>query len=437
MASASAAMAESRADMAVHPAGDARIADLPAGHWATNATQVVIANNVLTLQDGAFNGNAKLSGADLDKAMDSLTSIAEAIAGKGSNSELRAAIGTTHSDGGDITRIQLAETLASFLDACSAQQLVAIAASNNDAARFKDTGAAVPKAVSTVVDQYKVMTGYPDNTFRPSDTVTRYQMAAIAYNILNTMKMAPIAQLPVAVPEPAAPVVIVVHEDKPATVAAVPELPKVRDNFRQRAPFHLDWQAVNSDNITNGTPFGAVPLTGMITGYQGPVMLQNVTNVRINVFQDNMIDSEFRVGLSTLKYGMFQIIPYVGADVSVGTSIPVGGTQYDTYVGATYGTILSVMPTDNIEVFGTVGQNALLAGGRFNQTFAATNYPTALGTLLSNYGVGVDFYVSPTMCLTVGLNNWQDPASLRTGTNDSATGNINTLGGSIGIGSSF
>jgi len=431
------ALAATRAEMAVHPAGDTRVADMPAGHWATNATQVVLANNVLTLQDGAFHGNALLTGAELNAALESLTSIAETIASKGSNARLRAAIGSNEAGDGPVSRLELAQALSSFLDACASEQLVAIAASNNDAPRFKDLGAAVPAAVSTVVDRYKVMTGYPDNTFHPTESVTRYQMAAIAFNILNTMRIAPLAQRPVFIQGPAPePKVIVVH-DAPVPVAVVPPAPKVRDSFRQRSPYHLDYQAVNVDNVSGGNPFAVVPLSAMITGYQGPLMLQNVTNVRVNVLKDNMVDTEFRAGYAGFKWGMFQAIPYVGVNLGLGTSIPSTGTQYDTFVGATYGGILSLTPSDNVELYLQGGQAALLGGGRFNSSFQATNYPNVQGGLPLNYSLGADFYVAQNMCLSVGFGGWQDPAGLRVGSDDNAGGMINTLGGTLGVGSTF
>jgi hypothetical protein len=284
------------------------------------------------------------------------------------------------------------------------------------------------------------MTGFKDRTFKPQGVVTRFQMAAIAKEILDDMRMAPIAQLPPApvAAEPAPPTIVVVPPAEVETpIVEAPVVPTERLSFRQNAPIHLSWQALNQSNLTSGSqPFQIIPVSGMITGYQGPVMLQNVTNFRYNLYQDNLLDSEFRVGLNNLKWGMAQFIPYVGANVGIGASIPASQTQYDTYVGATYGGIVSVMPLDNLELHGQLGQSALLAGGRWNSSFQPTSYPNALGTFLSTYGVGADFYVSPNIALTVGLNSFQMPADLRTATDYNA-GVINTLGGNVGVGFSF
>ena len=38
-------------------AADVQIADLPAGHWATYATQIAVANNLVTLENGQFMGD--------------------------------------------------------------------------------------------------------------------------------------------------------------------------------------------------------------------------------------------------------------------------------------------------------------------------------------------------------------------------------------------
>lgn len=436
LCTAQVALAETRAERNLRPAGDTRIADLPAGHWATNATQVVLANDILSLEDGAFRGDRLLSGPDLAKAMNALTATAEAIASKGNNAELRAAIGHVGTMQGPITRSQLAQTLASFLDACASQELVAIAAANNDASRFNDLGAAVPAAVSTVVDKFKVMTGYPDNTFRPDVQVTRYQMAAIAHNVLNTMRMAPIAQLPVVVAA-TTPTIIVMQPPAGEPIEVITLPPAGRLNFRERAPIHLSWQAVNSNNVSNGTPFAAIPLEGMFTNYNGPLMLQNVTNVRVNVFENNMVDSEFRAGYSGFKWGMLQAIPYVGAHVGLGTSAPAGGTQYDSYGGATYGGIISVTPNDVLEFHAQAGQTQLLSAGRFNSAFQPVAYPNALGSALTSYGVGGDFYIARNICLSLGVNTWQNPTSLRVGDQTNLLGVVDTFGANLGVGSSF
>lgn len=438
-----AALAETRGQAVLKPAGSTRVVDLPAGHWATNATQVVLANNIITLDDGAFQGDRLLTSSELDHAMRALTSTAEAIAAKGHNQKLRATIGRVPTGGSPITRLQLAQTLASFLDACASQELVAISAANQDASRFKDFGASVPPAVSTVVDKFKVMTGYPDNTFRPDGQVTRYQMAAIAHNVLNTMRMAPLAQLPVAAatPAPAQPPTDIVVQAPPAPTpepeVEVPAEPAGRLNFREKAPLHVSWQAVNNTNLTSGAAFGVIPLSAMITNYNGPLMLQNVTNGRINVYSSNQIDSEFRVGYNGFKYGMFQAIPYAGAHLGMGTTAQNIGIQYDTYAGATYGGILSIKPLETLEFHAQAGQTQLLAAGRFNSSFQPQAYPQAMGSVLSSYGVGADFYVSPNICLTLGLSNWQNPASLAVGNQTNALGVINTYGANIGVGSSF
>ena len=439
LCTAQAALAETRGEAFLKPAGDTRIADLPAGHWATNATQVVLANNILTLVDGAFQGDALLTAADLEHAMNTLASTAEAIAAKGHNAELRQAIGSVSETEGPITRLRLAQTLASFLDACASQELVAIAAASRDASRYKDLGASVPPAVTTVVDRFKVMTGYPDNTFRPDGQVTRYQMAAIAHNVLNTMRQAPLAQLPVAAPAPTRTIVVVQQPPaaEPIAVEVVPPAPVGRLNFRERAPIHLSWQAVNATNMSSGTPFATIPVSGAVTLYNGPLMLQSVTDLRVNVAQSNSVDTEFRVGYSGFKYGMLQAIPYVGAHVGLGTSAQNIGIQYDGYTGASYGGIISIAPNDVLEFHAQAGQTQLLGAGRFNSSFQPQAYPNAMGSVLTNYGVGADFYVAPNICLTLGVNSWQNPASLAVGTQTNATGVINTLGGNLGMGTKF
>jgi hypothetical protein len=295
----------------------------------------------------------------------------------------------------------------------------------------------VPPAVTAVVDKYKIMAGFADRTFRPNEAVTRYQLAAIGKQVLDFMRQAPIAQQPMVAPQ--APTVVVVPQpvEEPTVV-----LPTSRRNFRQNAPIALSWQALNQDNLSNasnGAGYGAfsvVPVAGTFTGYSGPVMLQNVTNFRYNVYQDNLLDSEFRVGYANLKWGQVQLIPYVGANVGIGASIPQTSTQYDTYVGATYGGIVSWLPMSNLELHANAGQSALLGAGRWNSSFQPTAYPSAIGNFLTNYGVGADFYVQPNIALTLGLTNWQMPANLRTA--DTAYGGaLNTLGGNIGVGFRF
>jgi hypothetical protein len=220
---------------------------------------------------------------------------------------------------------------------------------------------------------------------------------------------------------------------EPEVVAA----PLSRPNFRQKAPITLGWQALNATNLANpDRAFNVIPVNGMITGYQGPVMLQGIANFRYDLYANNLLDTEFRLGYSELKWGMVQLIPYVGANVGLGTAIP-STTQYSTYAGATYGGLLSIMPMDNLEIWGQAGQSALLAGNRFNQNFQSMGSIASVGTFLSNYGIGADFYVAPNIALTVGLNNWQMPLDLYVANGAFSGSVINTMGGNVGVGFSF
>lgn len=421
-----------RADL-IKNASDVQIADMPGGHWATHATQVAVANNILSLEGNTFNGDRELTAGELNQAMQALIVTAENIAGKGALTYLRAELGVLPNDQANVSRLQVSQALARFLDAANKHELVALAAPTLTATRFKDMGAAVPAAVATVVDKYKVMTGYPDLTFRPSQAVTRFQMAAISKEILDDMRQAPIAMMPI---EQAPPTIVVVPpavEPEPEIVAA----PLSRPNFRANAPIALSWQALNATNLANpDRAFNVIPVNGMLTGYQGPLMLQGIANFRYDLYANNLLDTEFRLGYSDLKWGMVQLIPYVGANVGLGTAIP-SNTEYSTYAGATYGGLLSVMPMDNLEIWGQAGQSALLAGGRWNQNFQMQNSISSVGTFLTNYGVGADFYVSPNIALTVGLNNWQMPLDLYVANGNFSGSVIDTLGGNIGVGFSF
>jgi hypothetical protein len=251
------------------------------------------------------------------------------------------------------------------------------------------------------------------------------------------MRQAPIAMQP-ATPEMQPPTVVVVPQQPqpPEQVAVTPVAPMARPNYRQDVPLFLSWQALNSNNFTGGgAQFQTIPVQGMLTGYQGPAMLQAVLDFRYDILQSNLLNTELRLGYSDLKWGMFQFIPYVGATVGLGASNP-GTVQYDTYAGANYGGIVSLLPMDNLELWGNFGQSYLLAGGRWNQSFQPVANINAMGAVLSNYGVGVDFHVSPNIALSVGANTWQMPADLRTGTAFNS-GVINTYGGNVGVGFSF
>lgn len=419
-----------RADL-IKMSSDVQVADLPGGHWATHATQVAVANNVLALENGAFNGMRDLTTAELNQAIQTLVVTAEQIAAKGPLTDLRTVAGSIPSTDERVSRLTIAQTLGSLLDAMNKEGLIAVAAPAATSTRFKDLGAAVPPAVMAVVDQYKVMTGFPDLTFRPNLAVNRFQMAAIAKEILDDMRQAPIAQQPVEAPT----VVVVPPAEEPEPEIAA--MPLERPNFRANAPIALSWQALNYTNILNpANGFTVIPVNGMLTGYQGPVMLQGIANFRYDLYSNNLLDTEFRIGYADLKWGMLQLIPYVGANVGLGTAIP-GQTEYSTYLGATYGGTLSVMPMDNLEIWGNLGQSALMTGGRWNQAFQPLGYLNSIGTMLTNYGVGVDFYVSPNIALTVGLNNWQMPTDLYVAQGGFSGSVIDTIGGNVGVGFSF
>ncbi|MDB5100980.1 MAG: hypothetical protein JWM80_5401 [Cyanobacteria bacterium RYN_339] len=429
-----------RADY-IKGATETQIADLPAGHWATYATQIAVANNLLAMENSQFMGDRELTADELHHAMESLVNTSENIAGKGALTDLRAELGTIPTGSQAVSRLELAQVIGRFLDAANKAELVAVGASQSQASSFKDL-TSVPPAVVAVVDKYKIMAGFADHTFRPNTAMTRYQMAAIGKQVLDFMRQAPIAQTPMAPVIANNPTVIVVPPNMEEPIV-IPAAPQSRKNYRQNAPIALSWQALNQDNLSNLNnnqgygAFSVVPVSGQFTGYQGPVMLQNVTNFRYNVYQDNLVDSEFRVGYANLKYGQFQLIPYVGANVGIGASIPSSATQYDTYVGATYGGIVSWLPMSNLELHASAGQAALLGAGRFDSNFSPVAYPSALGSFLTNYGVGADFYVQPNIALTLGLSNWQTPADLRTATSSYQAGLVNTLGGNVGVGFRF
>jgi hypothetical protein len=429
--------AHTRADVAISAPVDVQVADLPGGHWGTNAVLWVVANNIMTLENGDFNGNANLTGDQLSHSLNALTNIAESIEGKGALTDLRSSIANLPTGDRALTRIEVASALSPFLNALNSHELLALGAITPTASKFKDIGTAVPVAVTNVVDKYGVMTGYKDFTFKPNTDVTRYQMAAIAKTILDKMRSAPIAMQP-PTPEMQPPTVVVVPQapQQPEQVAVTPVAPMARPNFRQDVPLFLSWQALNSNNFSGGgAQFQTIPVQGMLTGYQGPAMLQAVVDFRYDILQSNLLNTQLRLGYSDLKLGMLQFIPYVGATVGLGASNP-GTVQYDTYAGANYGGILSVMPMDNLELWGSFGQSYLLAGGRWNQSFQPTANINALGAVLSDYGVGVDFHVSPNIALSIGANTWQQPADLRTGLGYNS-GVINTYGGNVGVGFSF
>lgn len=431
---------QTRAEAAIDFSREMRIADLPAGHWATNATQVAVSNNILPLMNGQFMGQENLTHAQLRQAMTSVVSIAENIAGKGTIPSLRAAVAPIASDDMPVTRLELAQSLARVLDALNTEHLIAMGTPTTSAGSFKDLGGSIPTAVRTVVDKYGIMTGFPNNTFRPSADVNRYQMAAIALEMLRDMREAPIAQQPVqpnVVVQPSQPNIVVVTPPEEPPIAEVP-VTMERPDHRSRVPIHLAWQALNATNLQPGAgAFNIIPVQGTFTGYQGPVMLQNVTNFRYDLYQSNFLDSQFRLGYSDLKWGMLQFIPFVQGGLGLGASVPTGQTQYDTYVSAGYGGTLSIMPLDNLDLHGTFSQGFPLAAGRWNSQFQAQSYPNALGSVLSNYGVGVDFYVSPNIALTLGAYTWQLPNNLNTASDLSLGGVSNTYGGNIGVGFGF
>jgi hypothetical protein len=406
------------------------IADVPGGHWATHASQVAVANNVLQLENDLFKGDRALTTRELHDALQALASTAENIAGKGLIRELRGAVESVPQTDQLVNRIALAQTLARFLDAANQNGLLALAEPTSTASRFRDMGAAVPPAIISVVDTYKVMTGFRDMTFRPNEIVNRYQLAAVATQVLDDMRQAPLAQLPVEPPQ----TVVVVPE--PVEPEPEPEV-TIRPNFRANAPVALAWQALNYGNLlSDPASMSTIPVSGMLTGYAGPVMFQGISNFRYDMYTNNLFDNEVRVGYSDLKWGMFQLIPYVGANLGVGTAIP-GQTEFSTYIGATYGGILSMMPVNNIEIWGNIGQSALMGGGRFNSAFQPMAYLGSAGTLLTNYGIGLDLYLTPNLALTLGVNNFQLPTDLYVAPTAFSGSVVDTLGGNVGFGFSF
>ncbi|MEB3196877.1 MAG: S-layer homology domain-containing protein [Candidatus Sericytochromatia bacterium] len=415
-----------RADL-IRSFPDTMIADLPSGHWATHATQVAVANGVLPLEEGEFRGDRQIVFAELHQALAALVVTAENVAAKGMIPELRAAVEAVPQVEQPVNRIQVAEATSRFLDAANQHGLIALAEPGMTAPLFKDLAPSVPPSVTSLVDTYKVMTGYKDMTFRPQEIVTRYQLAAIATQILDDMRRAPLAQRPIEAP----PTVVVVPEP------VVPEPVEKRPSFRANAPVALTWQALNYGSVLSTTPtLSVIPVSGMLTGYAGPLMLQGVGNFRYDIFGNNGFDSELRLGYGDLKWGGLQLIPYIGANLGLGASLP-GQSPLATYVGGSYGGIVSALPMDNVEIWGNLGQSTLLAGGRWGQNFQSLGALSTSGTLLTNYGFGVDYYVTPNMALTFGMNNFQLPADLQVAQTGLSGTTLDTLGGNVGLAFGF
>jgi hypothetical protein len=435
------------AELALPSGTDLLISNLPDTHWANTATRMAVANNIMMLENGSFNGDRILTETELKIAMTSLSTTLETLGHKGVNKSITAMVNGLSDTSSPVSRMRLAQSLSRFLMMAEKENMVAVGMTRSESYKYTDIGSRIPESVKTVVDRYKVMTGYPDKTFRPSRPVNRYEMAAITSEMLKMLREAPVASVPrdisddmaIVTPKIDVPAIVTPPRDSlDRTLSNIDKsLTSRRVSFRQNAPVFLSWQAANINNIQNSAqPFNVVPVQGMFTLYRGPFMLQNVTNFRYNFLQDNLLDSELRLGLSELKAGAFQFIPYVGANAAAGASIRSNLTQYDTYAGLTYGGIVSVMPVKNLDLFANFGQSALLSAGRFGQDFFLFQNVNPANLALSNYGVGLDYYIAPTMALTLGVNTWQQPQNLRLG-NAFNAGVTNTVGGNLGLGFAF
>jgi len=219
------------------------------------------------------------------------------------------------------------------------------------------------EAIQTVSDQYGVMIGFPDNSFRPDDQLTRYQFAQAGFQTVPLIS-ALIAQT---------------LEDKSSQRAL--ELSRL---WQQRTPWHVD---ARLGSLGTGLRWIGYPDSFVMADVRG---LFNQANP--------LIDAQFGWWPTTYMLGQVHAQPYVAPRLAYES---VAGP----YVGLGLG--LAAYWRPNLEW----GFAANLRSGYTLKPLGGGLGVGGPGFLLDTADLEAEYYLNPNVAIVPGLSLFQDPRS--------------------------
>ncbi len=219
------------------------------------------------------------------------------------------------------------------------------------------------EAIRTVSDQYGVMIGFPDNTFRPDDQLTRYQFAQAGYQTVPLIRQ----------------LVAKTLEEK--TTERALELSRL---WQQRTPWHVDAR------------LGALGGGLRWIGYPNSFVMADIRGIFNN--PNPLFDAQFGWWPTTYMVGQVHLQPYLAPRLA-----------YESVAGPYLGLGLGLASywRPNMEW----GFALNLRSGYTLQPQAGGLGQGGSGFLLDTADLEAEYYLNPTFAIVPGVSLYQDPRS--------------------------
>jgi len=218
-------------------------------------------------------------------------------------------------------------------------------------------------AIQTVSEQYGVMVGFPDNTFRPDDQLTRYQFAQAGYQTVPLIRQ------------------LVAQTLEQKTTERALELSRL---WQQRTPWHVDAR------------LGALGAGVRWIGYPNSFVMADVRGLFNQA--NPLFDVQLGWWPTTYMLGQVHVQPYLAPRVAYES---VAGP----YLGVGAG--LATYWRANMEW----GFSLNLRSGYTIQPQAGGLGQGVPGFLLDTADFEAEYYLNPTFAIVPGVSLYQDPRS--------------------------
>ncbi|MGE5707183.1 MAG: S-layer homology domain-containing protein, partial [Bacteroidota bacterium] len=241
---------------------------------------------------------------------------------------------------------------------------------------------AIYREIQTVANHYGVMIGFPDNTFRGKEDLTRYQFA------MTGTQMVPLINE----------LVTSTLEQRAAEKRAANFVP---------LPFHAE---IMSGMTGGAVPSSMVPALGFRWVDQPNWFMRNDT--RLQFHSGAVAVGNDRSGLMLdERFGAFPVMRFFGLQPYVGARA-IGDFYNKTSLmgGVTYG----LTGEWHLDPTWAVGANLFESNLLLAQNLGAAD-PNPRGMFLGGADLELSYALNPKLALTGGLGFWEAPSGYRTG----------------------
>jgi hypothetical protein len=213
-------------------------------------------------------------------------------------------------------------------------------------------------AIRTVSDQYGVMIGFPDNTFRPDDQLTRYQFAQAGYQTVPLIRQ----------------LVAKTLEEK--TTERALELSRL---WQQRTPWHVDAR------------LGALGGGLRWIGYPNSFVMADIRGIFNTV--NPLVDAQFGWWPTTYMVGQVHLQPYLAPRLA-----------YESVAGPYLGLGLGLASYWRPSMEWGFALNL-----RSGYPLRAQTGGLQGGVLLDTADLEAEYFLNPTFAIVPGVSLYQDP----------------------------